>query len=130
MLEPELEKAKEEIGSLAVDDEDLIVYALFPVTGKKYLMQKYGKEQVPESVKAITLEDVAKQDAMVAKLKKGELIEKTELEDIPEIYHHHEKYKNIALSKGLQSEQEKLKYVIKEGIWESKDDLEINIIGN
>jgi len=84
VLEPELEKAKEEIGSLAVDDEDLIVYALFPVTGKKYLMQKYGKEQVPESVKAITLEDVAKQDAMVAKLKKGELIEKTELEDIPE----------------------------------------------
>lgn len=84
VLEPELEKAKEEIGSLAVDDEDLIVYALFPVTGKKYLMQKYGKEKVPESVKAITLEDVAKQDAMVAKLKKGELIEKAKLEDIPE----------------------------------------------
>lgn len=84
VLEPELEKAKEEIGSLAVDDEDLIVYALFPVTGRKYLMQKYGKEQVPESVKAITLEDVAKQDAMVAKLKKGELIEKAKLEDIPE----------------------------------------------
>ncbi len=84
VLEPELEKAKEEIGSLAVDDEDLIVYALFPVTGKKYLMQKYGKEQVPESVKAITLEDVAKQDAMVAKLKKGELIEKAKMEDIPE----------------------------------------------
>ncbi|MCK5695805.1 MAG: pyruvate carboxylase subunit B [Desulfobacula sp.] len=84
VLEPELEKAKEEIGSLAVDDEDLIVYALFPVTGKKYLMQKYGKEQVPESVKAITLEDVAKQDAMVAKLKKGELIEKAKSEDIPE----------------------------------------------
>jgi oxaloacetate decarboxylase alpha subunit/pyruvate carboxylase subunit B len=84
VLEPELEKAKEEIGSLAVDDEDLIVYALFPVTGKKYLMQKYGKEQVPESVKAITLEDVAKQDEMVAKLKKGELVEKAKLEDIPE----------------------------------------------
>ena len=42
------------------------------------------------------------------------------------LHKYHEKYKNIALSKGLQSEEEKLKYVIKEGIWESKDDLEIN----
>ena len=84
VLEPELEKAKEEIGDLAVDDEDLIVYALFPVTGKKYLMQKYGKEQVPESVKPITLEDVEKQNEMIAKLKKGELVEKAKLEDIPE----------------------------------------------
>ncbi|MBT7631375.1 MAG: pyruvate carboxylase subunit B, partial [Desulfobacula sp.] len=84
VLEPELEKAKQEIGDLAVDDEDLILYALFPVTGKKFLMQKYGKEQVPESLKPITLEDVAKQDALIEKAKKGELVEKTRLEDIPE----------------------------------------------
>ncbi|MCD4719560.1 MAG: pyruvate carboxylase subunit B [Desulfobacula sp.] len=84
VLELELEKAKEEIGDLAVDDEDLIVYALFPVTGRKYLMQKYGKEQIPESIKAITLEDVEKQDEMIAKLKKGELVEKAKLETIPE----------------------------------------------
>ncbi len=84
VLEPELEKARAEIGDLAVDDEDLIVYALFPVTGKKYLMQKYGKEQVPEALKPITLEDVAKQDQMVAKAKKGELVEKSALSQIPE----------------------------------------------
>ncbi len=42
------------------------------------------------------------------------------------LHKYHEKYKNIALSKGLQSEEEKLKYVIEEGIWESKDDLEIS----
>jgi len=84
VLEPELEKAKEQIGDLAVDDEDLILYALFPVTGKKYLMQKYGKEQVPESVKPITLEDVEKQNAMIEKAKKGELIEKSSLEGVPE----------------------------------------------
>ena len=76
VLEPELEKAKKEIGSLAVDDEDLVLYTLFPVTGKKYLMQKYGKEQVPESIKPISLEDVKKQDEMLAKAKKGELVEK------------------------------------------------------
>ena len=42
------------------------------------------------------------------------------------LHKYHEKYKNIVLSKGLQSEEEKLKYVIEEGIWESKDDLEIS----
>ncbi|MCK4768123.1 MAG: pyruvate carboxylase subunit B, partial [Desulfobacula sp.] len=84
VLEPELEKAKEEIGDLAVDDEDLILYTLFPVTGKKYLMQKYGKEQVPESIKPITLEDVEKQNQMIEKAKKGELVEKSKVEDMPE----------------------------------------------
>jgi len=84
VLEPELEKAKEEIGDLAVDDEDLVLYTLFPVTGKKYLMQKYGKEQVPESIKPITLEDVEKQNQMIEKAKKGELVEKSKVEDMPE----------------------------------------------
>ncbi|WP_457553044.1 pyruvate carboxylase subunit B [Desulfobacula sp.] len=84
VLEPELEKAKKEIGDLAMDDEDLILYALFPVTGKKFLMQKYGKEQVPESVKPITLEDVKKQNLIIEKAKKGELVEKLKLENLPE----------------------------------------------
>jgi oxaloacetate decarboxylase alpha subunit/pyruvate carboxylase subunit B len=83
VLEPELAKAKEAIGSLAMDDEDLIIYALFPVTGKKYLMQKYGKEKVPDSVKPITLEDVQKQKEMIEKAKRGELIEKTCLDCAP-----------------------------------------------
>ncbi len=84
VLEPELEKARKEIGDLAVDDEDLILYALFPVTGKKFLMQKYGKEKVPESVKPITLEDVAKQNKMIEKARKGELVERVKLEDLPQ----------------------------------------------
>ncbi len=82
VLAPELEKAREEIGDLAVDDEDLILYTLFPVTGKKYLMQKYGKEQVPDSLKPITLEDVKKQDDMIKKAKAGKLIEPAV--DLPE----------------------------------------------
>ncbi len=84
VLEPELATAREQIGDLAMDDEDLILYALFPVTGKKYLMQKYGKENVPESLKPITLEDVAKQEAIIKKAKAGELIEKSCQEHIPE----------------------------------------------
>ncbi|MBU1194829.1 MAG: pyruvate carboxylase subunit B [Proteobacteria bacterium] len=84
VLKPELEDAKAAIGDLAVDDEDLILYAMFPVTGKKYLMQKYGKEKMPDSLKPITLEDVAKQKAMIEKAKKGELVEKSKLENAPE----------------------------------------------
>lgn len=84
VLEPELKKAKKEIGDLAVDDDDLIIYALFPVTGKKYLMQKYGKEEVPESVKPVTLEDVQRQKEMIEKAKRGELIEKDKLDTMPE----------------------------------------------
>ena len=84
VLEPELEKARKEIGDLALDDEDLIIYALFPVTGKKYLLQKYGKEKVPDTVKPITLEDVARQKEMIEKAKKGELVEKSKIKEIPE----------------------------------------------
>ncbi|MBT3386814.1 MAG: pyruvate carboxylase subunit B [Desulfobacula sp.] len=84
VLEPELENAKKEIGDLAVDDEDLILYALFPVTGKKYLLQKYGKEQVPESLKPITMEEVEKQKRLVEKARKGELFEKDKLKEGPE----------------------------------------------
>jgi pyruvate carboxylase subunit B len=76
VLEPELEKAKAEIGDLAVDMDDLILYAQFPVTGKKFLEWKYGKSEVPDSVKPITLDDVAKRDALIKKAKEGLLVEK------------------------------------------------------
>ena len=44
------------------------------------------------------------------------------------LHKYHDKYKQLALSKGLQSEEDKLKYVIDEGIWEEKDDLEIEVL--
>lgn len=84
VLAPELEKARKEIGDLAMDDEDLIIYALFPVTGKKYLMQKYGKEKVPNEVKPITLEDVKKEAELIKKAKCGDLVDRCTLECMPE----------------------------------------------
>ncbi|SLM31616.1 Pyruvate carboxylase subunit B [Desulfamplus magnetovallimortis] len=85
VLKPELEAAKEKIGDLAVDEDDLILYTLFPVTGKKYLQIKYGKEPVPASMKAITMEDVAKEAEMLKKARAGELVEKCSCKgDIPE----------------------------------------------
>lgn len=75
VLEPELDKAKAEIGDLAVDLDDLILYAQFPVTGKKFLEWKYGKAEPPASVKPITLEEVRKKDEIIKKAKAGKLIE-------------------------------------------------------
>lgn len=80
VLKPELEAAKEAIGDLAVDDDDLLIYALFPVTGKKYLQIKYGKEPVPAAMKPITMDDVAKQSEIIKKAKSGELVEKSALD--------------------------------------------------
>jgi pyruvate carboxylase subunit B len=76
VLEPEMEKAKAEIGDLAVDLDDLVLYAMFPVTGKKFLQWKYGKEEVPASVKPITMDEVRKKDELIKKAKAGELVEK------------------------------------------------------
>ena len=76
VLAPELEKAKAEIGDLAADMDDLLIYAQFPVTGKKFLEWKYGVSEAPDSVKPITMEAVKKQDALIKKAKAGELVER------------------------------------------------------
>jgi pyruvate carboxylase subunit B len=76
VLEPELEKAREEVGSLAKDIDDVILYAQFPVTGKKFLEWKYGLTPAPDSVKPISLEEVKKRDEILKKAKAGELVEK------------------------------------------------------
>ncbi|MBM9536439.1 pyruvate carboxylase subunit B [Desulfobulbus alkaliphilus] len=75
VLEPEMEKAKQEIGDLAKDIDDLVIYALYPVTGKKFLEWKYGVTPAPPEVKALTLDEVKKRDELIAKAKAGKLIE-------------------------------------------------------
>jgi oxaloacetate decarboxylase alpha subunit/pyruvate carboxylase subunit B len=76
VLEPELEQAKKEIGDLAVDMDDVLIYALYPVTGKRFLKWKYGKEQPPADLKPRTLEDVAAEREWIRKAMAGELVEK------------------------------------------------------
>jgi len=65
-LEPELEKDREEIGDLAKDDYDLLVYALYPNTGEQFLKWKYGLEEKPPEVKPKTFEDIRKEDEAMA----------------------------------------------------------------
>jgi len=76
VLAPELEKAKEETQGLAVDLDDVLIYALYPVTGKKFLKWKYGKEQPPAEVKARSLEDAKAEQELIRKAKAGLLVEK------------------------------------------------------
>lgn len=78
VLEPELEKAKEEIGELAKDMDDTILYTLYPVTGKKFLGYKYGKEQAPTEMMPRTLEDGQKVMSFIEKAKAGRLMEMPE----------------------------------------------------
>ena len=76
VLEPELEKAKEAVKGLAKDIDDVLIYALYPVTGLKFLKWKYGKEVPPPEVKARTMDEVRREDELVRKAKAGQLVEK------------------------------------------------------
>jgi pyruvate carboxylase subunit B len=78
VLEPELEKAKKDTEGLAVDLDDALIYALYPVTGKKFLKWKYGKEQPPQEVKPRTLEDAQAEMELIKKAKAGQLVEKAQ----------------------------------------------------
>jgi len=78
VLEAELPKAEEDVKGLAVDLDDVLIYALYPVTGKRFLQWKYGKEQPPAEVKPKTLQDVKAEQELIAKAKAGELFEKPE----------------------------------------------------
>ena len=73
ILEPELETARRHAGELARDLDDLLIYALFPVTGKRFLLWKYGLEQPPAEVKAKTLADVQHERDLVARALSGRL---------------------------------------------------------
>ncbi|HHY17844.1 MAG TPA: hypothetical protein GX524_07170, partial [Firmicutes bacterium] len=43
-MEPGMEKAKEELGHLYSQPEDVISYAVFPPQAKKYLEEKLAKQ--------------------------------------------------------------------------------------
>jgi pyruvate carboxylase subunit B len=75
-LEPEMEKAREATKDIARNEGDILIYALYPTTGLRFLKWKYGKEQPPAETKAKTLEDVKREDEIVEKALKGQLVEK------------------------------------------------------
>jgi pyruvate carboxylase len=83
MLEPELEKATKESKEFAKNIQDVLTYALYPTTGSRFLKYKYGIDKTvsddwkpPRAPK--TLEEVKKEDELIAKAKAGKLSEKPE----------------------------------------------------
>lgn len=75
-LEPELNKAIEATKGLARNIGDVLTYALYPVTGLRFLKWKYGLEPIPDDAKPKTLEQVAAEEELVFKAKAGLLVEK------------------------------------------------------
>ncbi len=83
ILEPELPKIKEEVKDLAKDTDDILICALYPVTGKRFLKWKYKIEEVPAEFKPKTLEQCKKEQELVNKALAGELVEKPKKEIPP-----------------------------------------------
>ncbi len=76
-LEPELESAKGATRDIARDIGDVLIYALYPTTGMKFLRMKYGLESVPPEMQPKTLEQAKEKQELVAKAKAGLLTEKS-----------------------------------------------------
>jgi oxaloacetate decarboxylase alpha subunit/pyruvate carboxylase subunit B len=81
VLEPELEKARTDTEGLAVDLDDVLIYALYPITGKKFLNWKYGKEEPPPEVKPRSLQKALAEQDLIQKARAGKLIEPKEKQD-------------------------------------------------
>ncbi|MDY6835854.1 MAG: pyruvate carboxylase subunit B [Chloroflexota bacterium] len=78
VLEPEMEQAKEATKEFSNDTGDQLIYALYPQTGGRFLKWKYGLETPPDEIKPKTLDDIKKEDDIIAKAKAGKLQEKSE----------------------------------------------------
>jgi pyruvate carboxylase subunit B len=87
ILEPELPKIEEEVKGLAKGIDDVLICALYPVTGKRFLEWKYGLKPIPPEAQPKTFEEVENEKALVAKALKGELVEKPAKEVPPKPEH-------------------------------------------
>jgi len=55
-IEPELEAAREAIKGISSDIDDVLIYALYPTTGLRFLKIKHGQEPMPDEMKPEYLE--------------------------------------------------------------------------
>ena len=79
-LDPEMEKAREATKDIAKNKGDVLIYALYPQTGLRFLKWKYGLEPIPKEVLPVTLDDVKREDALIKKALCGDLVEKPKKE--------------------------------------------------
>ena len=76
ILEPEWDKAVEATKGLAKNEGDVLIYALYPTTGQRFLKWKYGLEEVPEEVKGKTLEQLKLENEVYSTIKQKKLFAK------------------------------------------------------
>ena len=73
IIEPELDKAREAIKDFTQDMGDVLISAIYPTTGLRFLKWKYGLETPPPELKPKTIEDIRREDELIAKVKAGKL---------------------------------------------------------
>jgi pyruvate carboxylase subunit B len=76
ILEPEWDKAVEATKGLAKSDGDVLIYALYPTTGQRFLKWKYGLEEIPAEVKGKTLEQIKLEDDVYLTIKQKKVFQK------------------------------------------------------
>jgi pyruvate carboxylase subunit B len=52
-IAPELDEAREAVADLTDDVDDVLIYALYPTTGLRFLRIKHGLEEVPDDMKPL-----------------------------------------------------------------------------
>lgn len=75
LLEPEMDAAREAIKDITTDERDILTYAIYPTTGLRFLKWKHGLEEPPEEMKPRTMADAQREEELVAKARRGELVE-------------------------------------------------------
>ena len=76
ILEPEWDKAVADTKAIAKNEGDILIYALYPTTGMRFLKWKYNLEPVPAEVKGKTLEQIALEDEVYLTIKQKKLFAK------------------------------------------------------
>ncbi len=84
VLEPELDAVKRDTEGLAKDIDDVLICALYPLTGKRFLRWKYGLEEPPAETKSKTLEQALTEEECVAKARAGLMVDKPGASGVPE----------------------------------------------
>jgi pyruvate carboxylase subunit B len=75
LLEPELDKARTASAGLARDIGDVLCCALYPTTGSRFLKWKYGIETPPPDTRARSIDDILREDELVARARRGLLVD-------------------------------------------------------
>jgi pyruvate carboxylase subunit B len=73
ILEPEWDQAVAATQGIAKNDGDILIYALYPTTGMRFLRWKYGLEEIPAEVKGKSLQQIKLEDQVYTTIKQKKL---------------------------------------------------------